>query len=183
MTLTPYKWTIHRYHRAIDAGIFDDQAVELLKGEIIVVPPEREPHAYYNTETADYLRGLIGENAKIRDAKLITLPNHSEPVPDLAIVRPLGAIYLEHHPYPEDIFWLVEFSNATLSKDLNEKKAAYAEASILEYWVVNLQAYQLHVFRDLEGGNYNTELVLTAETIFPLAFPDMPISVQRLLQP
>lgn len=181
MTVTTYKWTIERYHRAIEAGIFDDQPIELLRGDLIVMPPEREPHAYYNTEAADYLRTLLGERAKIRDAKPVTLPNNSEPAPDVAIVKPLGEVYLEHHPYPEDIFWIIEFSNATLNKDLGEKKDIYAEAGITEYWVVNLKYKRLQVFRDLKNGQYKTELTLTIGTIAPLTFPDVSVQVERLI--
>ncbi|NEP61136.1 MAG: hypothetical protein F6K31_29850 [Symploca sp. SIO2G7] len=90
MTVTAYRWTLDSYHRAIAAGIFDNQPLELLQGAIIVMSPERESHAYYNTETGDYLRSLLGDRVKVRDAKPITLPNDSEPVPDLAIVKPLG---------------------------------------------------------------------------------------------
>jgi len=43
MTVTTYRWTVERYHQAIDAGLFEDQPVELLRGEIVVMPPEREP--------------------------------------------------------------------------------------------------------------------------------------------
>lgn len=181
MTATTYKWTIERYHRAIEAGIFDDQPIELLCGDLIVMPPEREPHAYYNTEAADYLRTLLGERAKIRDAKPITLPNNSEPAPDVAIVKPLGEVYLEHHPYPEDTFWIIEFSNATLNKDLGEKKDIYAEAGITEYWVVNLKSQRLQVFRDLKNGQYKTELTLTTGTIAPLAFPNISVQVELLI--
>jgi Uma2 family endonuclease len=182
MPTTTYKWTIERYHRAIEAGIFDDQPIELLRGELIVMPPEREPHAYYNTEAADYLRTLLGERVKIRDAKPITLTNNSEPAPDIAIVKPLGEVYLEHHPYPEDIFWVIEYSWTTLNKDLNDKKDIYAEAGITEYWVVNLQTPELKVFRDLENNNYQTELTLTDGSISPLAFPDISVQVQRLMR-
>ncbi|AFY33480.1 Uma2 family endonuclease [Calothrix sp. PCC 7507] len=181
MTLTTYKWTIERYHQAIEAGIFDDQLIELWRGDLIIMTPEREPHAYYNTEAADYLRTLLGEQVKIRDAKPITLPNNSEPAPDIAIVKPLGAVYLEHHPYPEDIFWIIEFSKATLSKDLGEKKDIYAQAGIAEYWVVNLKSPQLQVFRDLQNGQYTTELTLTTGAIAPQAFPDVSVQVQRLI--
>jgi Uma2 family endonuclease len=181
MTVTTYKWTIERYHRAIEAGIFDDQSIELWRGDLIVMPPEREPHAYYNTEAADYLRTLLGERAKIRDAKPVTLPNNSEPAPDIAIVKPLGEVYLEHHPYPENIFWIIEFSNATLNQDLGEKKDIYAEAGITEYWVVNLKSKQLQVFRNLKNGQYETELTLTTGTIIPLAFPDIAVQVERLI--
>lgn len=183
MTITTYKWTIDRYHKAIEAGIFDDQSVELLQGEIVLMTPEREPHAYYSTEVADYLRKLLGERVKIRDAKPITLPNNSEPEPDLAIVKPLGKVYLEHHPYPEDIFWLIEFSQASLSKDLGEKKNIYAEAGIREYWVVNLQDLYLKVFRDLVNHSFTSELTLTTGKIACLAFPHIQIEVQRLMKP
>lgn len=181
MTITTYKWTIERYHQALDAGLFDDQPVELLCGDIIVMPPEGETHAYYNSEVGDYLRALLGLGVKVREAHPITLPNDSEPIPDLAIVKPLGAVYLEHHPYPDNIFWLIEFSLATLSKDLNEKKAAYNEAGIAEYWVVNLQDRELTIFRDLENGRYTTEETFTTGVVSPLAFPDVQIQVQKLM--
>lgn len=182
MTVTTYKWTIERYHQAIEAGIFDDQAIELLRGDLIVMAPERESHAYYNTEAADYIRSLLGKMAKIRDAKPITLPNNSEPLPDVAIVKPLGEIYLEHHPYPEDIFWIIEFSNTTLSKDLGEKKDIYAEAGIEEYWVVNLKQIELKVFRDLKERQYTTELTINKGTVSPLAFPDVSVEVKCLMK-
>lgn len=182
MTVTTYKWTIERYHQAVEAGIFDDQSIELLRGDLIVMPPEREPHAYYNTEAADYIRSLLGERVKIRDAKPITLPNNSEPAPDIAIVKPLGEIYLQHHPYPEDIFWVIEYSNATLSKDLGEKKDIYAEAGIKEYWVVNLKKSELKVFRDLKDKQYATELTFKKGTVSPLAFPNVSLEVGRLIK-
>jgi len=183
MTVTAYRWTLDRYHRAIAAGIFDNQSLELLQGAIIVMSPEREPHAYYNTETADYLRSLLGNRVKVRDAKPITLPNDSEPVPDLAIVKPLGRLYLEHHPYPEDIFLVIEFSQATIAKDLGNKKLIYAEAGIKEYWVVNLKDACVHIFRDPMQGLYTTEFILTTGTIAPLAFPNIQLQVQRLMNP
>ncbi|WP_309736940.1 Uma2 family endonuclease [Chamaesiphon sp. OTE_75_metabat_556] len=182
MTNTAYKWSIDRYHQIIAAGILDDRPVELLQGEIIVMPPEGESHAYYNTEVAEYLRALLGTRAKIRDAKPITLPNDSEPAPDIAIVQPLGTVYLEHHPYPENVFWLIEFANATLKKDLGVKKEIYAAAGIPEYWVVNLQANELKVFRDSIDGMYREELTLTSGLIQPISFPEIAIDVRRLLR-
>ena len=190
MTITAYKWSIDRYHQLIEMGLLDDvlsqgqsqQSVELLQGEIIVMPPAGASHAYYNTEVAEYLRELLGAKAKIRDAKPITLPNDSEPAPDLAIVQPLGNIYLEHHPYPENIFWLIEFANTTLKKDLGLKKEIYAAAGIVEYWVVNLQTTKLIVFRDLTDGSYREELTLNNGTIQPRAFPDTTVDIQRLLR-
>ncbi|MBT9316252.1 Uma2 family endonuclease [Leptothoe spongobia] len=181
MTVTTYKWTIDRYHQAIQAGLFDDQPVELLRGEIIIMPPEGEPHAYYNREAGDYLRGLLGNRAKVSEAHPITLSDDSEPIPDLAIVKPLGTVYLEHHPYPSDIHWLIEFSNATVTKDLTTKKTTYAASGIQEYWVVNLKDKQLHIFKNLQNGQYTSEDILKTGTVSPEAFQDVQIQVNRLM--
>ncbi len=43
----------------------------------------------------------------------------------MAIVRRLGREYRDHHPYPENVLWLVEYSNTSLSKDLDAKQRLY----------------------------------------------------------
>jgi Uma2 family endonuclease len=73
----------------------------------------------------------------VRQAKPVTLPNASEPEPDLAIVQRLGQEYRQHHPYPENIFWMIEYTEPSLSKDLRIKSGVYAEVGISEYWIVN----------------------------------------------
>ncbi|AFY75680.1 MAG: Uma2 family endonuclease [Hydrococcus sp. C42_A2020_068] len=181
MTVTVAKWTIDEYHRMIAAGILTDRRVELLKGEIVEMPPEGESHAYFSTEAAEYLIRLLGDRAMVRASKPITLPNDSEPEPDLAIVQRLGREYLEHHPYPENIFWLIEYSDSSLEKDLETKSKVYAEANILEYWVVNLKKRQLIVFRDPQDGEYGSKSTLTGGTVYPLAFPNVAVSVNSIV--
>lgn len=117
MTITLAKWSIEDYHRILNAGVFDNQSVELLKGEIVNISPEGESHAYFSSTAAEYLMQLLSDRALIRSAKPITLPNDSEPEPDIAIVERLGREYLEHHPYPQNIYWLIEYSDSTLEKD------------------------------------------------------------------
>ncbi|NJN57825.1 MAG: Uma2 family endonuclease [Leptolyngbyaceae cyanobacterium SL_5_9] len=183
MSVTIAKWTLDEYHRMIEVGLLDDRQVELLNGEIVEMSPEGEPHAYFSHEAAKYLGRLLGDRADIRQGKPITIPTStSEPEPDLAIVQVLGREYLQHHPYPENIFWLIESSNASLSKDTSAKRKAYAAANIREYWIMDLKHYQLRVFRDPANGDYQSELILTTGTISPLAFPGIEISVQQLLE-
>lgn len=180
MTVTLYKWTLGRYHQAIEAGIFKDQNVELLSGEIVVMPPEREPHVYFSDRLSKRLQTQLGNRAQIREARPIILPNNSEPQPDIAVVQPLDEVYLEHHPYPENIFWLIEYSNTTLKQDLEIKSKVYAQAGIREYWVVNLKDLQLTVFRNPAPTGYETEFSLSEGTIAPLAFQELQIEVRQL---
>ncbi|MEC4814729.1 MAG: Uma2 family endonuclease [Scytonema sp. PMC 1069.18] len=181
MTFITAKWNIHEYHQMIEAGILRDRQVELLRGEIVEISPEGEPHAYCSHEAVEYLANLLGQSATIRQAKPITLPNDSEPEPDIAIVQRLGREYREHHPYPENIFWLIEYANTSLEKDLEIKSKVYAEVGISEYWVVNLRKLHLVVFREPLDGEYATKLTFTAGIINPVTFPDISVSIEKII--
>ena len=181
MTVAVAKWTLAEYHRMIETGLLDDKRVELIRGEIVEMAPEGEPHAYSSSESGEYLADLLGKRAKVRYGNPVTLPNQSEPQPDLAIVQRLGREYLEHHPYPENIFWLIEYSDSSLSKDLTLKSKAYAEVNIAEYWVVNLRTQSLIVFRGLQAGEYTSQIAYTEGQITPLAFPDVSIPVSSII--
>ena len=181
--VTPYRWTIDRYHKAVEAGIFDGQPLELLDGELIEMSPEGIPHAGLSSDGADYLREQLGSQVKVREAKPITLPNNSEPEPDLAIVKPLGDLYkTQKHPHVEDIFWVIEYSNTSLDKDLQIKSKIYAKATILEYWVINLKTRELVVLRDPVGDEYKSKTIMTSGMINPESFPTTQIDVARLIR-
>jgi Uma2 family endonuclease len=182
MAITTYKWILEQYHKAVDAGIFDDQPVELLNGEIVVVSPEGLPHTYYSDRFSKILQKRLGDRAQVREGRPITLSNNSEPEPDIAVVQPLDQVYLEHHPYPDNIFWIIEYSNTTLANDLGIKKNIYAEPNIQEYWVVNLKDFQLTVFCSPTPTGFRSEFTLAEGTLSPEAFPDLQIEVQQLFR-
>ncbi|XQQ06748.1 MAG: Uma2 family endonuclease [Leptolyngbya sp. IPPAS B-1204] len=115
--LIPAKITLEQYHRMVDAGVWDDCHVELLNGVVVEMPPEGTPHASDSSRTGEFLIHRLGQGAYVRFAKPITLSNHSEPEPDLAIVQRLD-YYRSHHPYPENIFWLIEYASSSLEKDM-----------------------------------------------------------------
>jgi len=173
---------VDRYHQAIAAGIFEGQPIELLAGELIEMSPEGIPHAGLSSDAADYLRERLKGQAKVREAKPITLPNDSEPEPDIAIVKPLTDLYkTERHPQVADIFWVIEYANTSLEKDLYIKRQIYAQAMIPEYWVINLRTRELVVFRDPVADTYQSTQIMTRGTLYPLSFPTTPLEVDRLL--
>jgi Uma2 family endonuclease len=190
MVLSTVKWSVEDYHLMIKTGLLDDRPVELLAGEIVEISPEGEPHAFFSSEAGNYLNRVLGDKpdgiadayrAFVRHAKPITLPNGSEPEPDLAIVQPLGREYLTHHPYPENIFWAIEYANSSLEKDATIKYRIYAEAGIPEYWLVNLQTGELIIYRQPCGREYGSKMTLKDGNISPLAFPDAIVPVEAII--
>jgi Uma2 family endonuclease len=180
MTLIAAKWSIDDYHQMVDTGLLDNRSVELISGEIIQMAPEGVGHSFYCSHTAEYLRALFGDRVRVHEAHPITLANDSEPEPDIAILKTPASRYRTHHPYPDDIFWLIEIANSTLVKDLGVKKELYAAAGISEYWVMNLQENKLVVFRDLNADIYQSETHLNSGTICPISFPNLEVDIKRL---
>lgn len=179
----PYRWTVDHYHRAVKAGIFEGQPIELLNGALIEMSPEGIPHAGLSSDAADYLRSQLGSLVKVREAKPITLPNDSEPEPDIAIVKPLGDLYkTERHPQVADIFWVMEYANTSLEKDLELKDKIYAQAGIAEYWVVNLKTRELIIFRNPARGEYQAKTTMTGGPVYPESFPAVALEVIKLVR-
>lgn len=177
-TLT--KSSLKDYHKMIETGILNERRVELILGEIIEMSPQGPIHTCISHTGVIYLRSLLKKKAVVREAHPITLRD-SEPEPDLAIVRSPDRLYLTHHPYPEDIYWLIEIADTTLIKDLGIKKKMYAKANIPEYWVIDITSEILKIFRHPLNENYQEETEYENGKISPLAFPEIEISVTKLL--
>jgi len=174
------KWTVQDYHKMISTGIFNDRNLELLAGEIVEMSPESPLHYYQAQTNVNYLQSLLQNKAHIRFNGPITLSD-SEPEPDLAIVKNPPERYINHHPYQEEILWLIEVSQSTLNYDLSEKKRTYAKNNIEEYWIIDLRNTQLYVFRNPVGEGYQLESIFTEGILTSLAFPDIKISVNKML--
>jgi Uma2 family endonuclease len=177
-TLT--KWTVEDYHQMIDAGILSDRKVELINGDIINMSPEGTIHRFINHRGAKYLRSVLGNSAEVMEAHPITLDN-SEPEPDLAIVRFPDTLYLDRHPYPKDIYWIIEIADSTLNRDLGMKKTLYASALIQEYWVIDVTQKSLKIWRNPLNNDYQSYQEINQGIIAPVAFPHIAISVERLI--
>jgi len=175
------KWSVEDYHKMIAAGILCDRNIQLINGELIQMSPEGFFHAAYGGGIADYLRQLLKGKALIREAHPITLAN-SEPEPDIAIVKLPRRQYFQHHPNPQDIFWLIEISDSTLIYDLNQKQQIYALANIQEYWVLDIKFQNTIIFRQPQGNNYIQKLELDQGQINPVAFPEITILIDKLFE-
>lgn len=174
------RWSVADYHQIIESGVLEGKSVELLEGEIITISPEQPIHSSRIDTVADYLRNILEGIAKVREAHPITLDN-SEPEPDIAIVRFNDNNYSDRHPDARDIYWLVEVSNKTLTKDLKDKSVTYSRNGIAEYWVIDLLHNKLWIFTYPQQNGYLDKREITTGSVNPVAFPDLDLEVKKLL--
>lgn len=178
-------WTREDYYRAGELGLFrPGERLELIKGEIVTkMSPQGIPHAIaiQLCETAADA-AFEGQGCHIRAQMPMTLPDDSEPEPDIAVVRGGIRDYETRHPSAVDVLLLIEVSDSTLAFDRRGKAALYAQVGIPDYWVVNLRGRQLEVRRDPVEDVYQDVIVLSeAEFVSPLSLPNVSIPVTDLL--
>jgi Uma2 family endonuclease len=179
-------WTVEDYHRMVEVGILQpEEKVELIAGQILrKMSPQKTPHSTAITRTERVLRKGLGERILLRIQAPIYLNEYSEPEPDIAVVYPDSMDYIAHHPYPEDIFLLVEIADKTIKRDCNLKAKAYAKDSIKDYWVLDVKKRQIHLFREPAESGYLSHVILSEnEQVSPLEFPDLQILIRDILPP
>lgn len=180
-----YRWTPEQYHRLIEAGFFDDGRVELLEGLIWDMASQLTPHTTGVRLATLALEEVFAEGCEVRPQLPVTLPDGTEPEPDVAIAPGTPLDYAEHHPRADELLLAVEVSDSTLVKDRGPKLASYARAWIAEYWIVNLVNRQLEVYRQplLAGIYTDFKVYLPGESIAPLNAPGKTVAVADLLPP
>jgi Uma2 family endonuclease len=158
-----------------EAGYFADRHVELLNGEIFVRGLQNPEHSYPVQNLSDQLHQKLGQVAAIRTQLPMVLlappPDFVEP--DLAIVKLPKEQYKTHNATNSDALWVIEVSDSTLERDRKEKLEAYSRNAIPEYWILNVEANELEVYREPDGKNYLSKRILKAnQAASPLAFPE-----------
>src|SRR4051794_15728822 len=79
-------WSRNEYYQMAELGLFRDQRVELIEGEIIQMPPMQEPHATGIEKTRLALEAAFGPKCWARAQMPLHLRRRSAPEPDVAVV-------------------------------------------------------------------------------------------------
>lgn len=181
--LTEHRFSVRDYYRMAEMGVLRPGArVELLQGRIIDMSPIGPLHG----GLVKRLSRLFNLKAKgrwvVSTQDPLHLDDHSEPEPDVMLLKPSPDDYTRRHPRPEDVFLLIEVSDSTLEYDREEKLPAYGRAGVVEVWLVNPQEAVIEVYREPHFTGYASKLVLhTGEEARPTAFPDATVNVSELL--
>ena len=179
------KFTVAEYYRMAEVGILHHtERVELLDGEIIVMAPIGIPHATGVRRMERVLHQALGDTAAISVQNPVRLDDHSEPEPDIALLRFREDDYATAHPGPADTLVVVEVSDSTLDFDRGVKSKRYAAAGIPEMWVMNLPGDCLDRLDQPGPAGYARHTVFRrGDKISPAALPDLELAVADLLPP
>lgn len=153
-------FTVEDYHRMGEAGLFDGQQVELIYGKIIDMSPSKSTHASMIVKLTKLLSKLLEEEILLSVQNPLHIDEHSEPEPDLMVLKPSDNYYEKAHPMPKDTLLIVEVADTSLEKDQKVKLPLYAEANIPEVWIVNLKDNQLEQYQEPSPRGYSNIRIL-----------------------
>ena len=181
-----YRWRVEACYRLMDLGFLEGR-FEILDGEVISKVGQKPPHRIAIILLVKWLHSLF-DALHVQSEGPITLPVpdgvYSEPEPDIVVTREPTTVYVNRHPGPEDLLFVMEVSDTTLRTDLLVKARLYARAGIAEYWVLDLNARQIHVHREPADGEYRVvTLHAEGESIALAVRPNAPIAIANLLPP
>lgn len=167
------------YDCMVELGLFEDERVELLRGNLIAMSPQGPYHSDVVARIAAFFVTVLGDRALVRAHSPLAVSDDSEPEPDVAIVPP-GDYSAEH---PRRAWLVVEVSDSSLAKDRAIKAEVYAAGDVSEYWIVNLAEGVIEVHRRRRRGRYSRVTVDGLDDTLALEkFPDVRITVGDVLR-
>src|SRR3989442_1551310 len=140
------RWKRVEYDRLVDLGVFENDPIELIDGQLIIAEPQGAYHASAIRAVDHALRAVLPAGWMLDVQLPVSLDDASEPEPDLAVVPGRPGDY--RHAHPARPVLAVEVAESSLAFDRVHKGSLYARAEIQDYWIVNLVDRVLEVHRD-----------------------------------
>ncbi len=112
----------------------------------------------------------------------VRMGGHSEPEPDLSLLRPRADFYRDAAPGAGDVLLLVEVSDTTQRYDRRVKVPLYARHGVPEVWVIDLENRLVHFYRRPSGDAYADISASESPGVTPVAaLPGVAIDLSGLL--
>lgn len=178
------RWTRAECEIVEAAGIFDQQKVELIDGELIDKMPKNRPHVDAAALLLGWLIHVFGARYVNTEAPIDVAPEDnltSVPVPDVIVLRREYAGFQSVRPQPSDLELVIEIADTSLQFDLTIKAALYARAGIVEYWILDVISRHLIVHRSPRDGQYDSVTSYSEdESVAPPAAPNSSFAVREV---
>jgi Uma2 family endonuclease len=165
------------YDRLVEAGVFEQEHVELIRGMIVRMTPQGPRHAGPIEILNELLVAALIGRARVRIQLPLIALDESEPEPDVAVVPPGDP----HRVHPSSAHLVIEVARTSQDYDGGTKGPLYAEMGVPEFWIVDVAARAVEVHREPSGDRYGRVETLRTGGVALIAFPDVSIPIDRVL--
>jgi Uma2 family endonuclease len=169
--------SVEDYHRLGELGVLSDD-VELLRGIVVTKMSKSPLHELVAQKLMRCLIAKVPDGFEVRPERPLTLRD-SEPEPDISVVRGKPDDWAAAHPSNAHLVVEVSVSSAALDEG---KAEIYAEAGILEYWLVRPEERAVDVYREPTSDGYLSRITLSETGLLQCtSIPGLELSVVEIL--
>lgn len=181
-------FTVDEFWWMFESGLFRDQRVELINGEVFEMPSQSEPHSVSIYKSQKALEKVFGDGYFVRNQSTLRFVPKSCPDPDIAVVEGDPDDWAKRSN-PTTALLVIEVAVTSLDFDLGDKADVYAAAEIADYWVLDVPGRTLTVLRRPEqsaesqtGWRYAERVAYSVgQSVTPILKPDAEVAVASLL--
>lgn len=131
------RFVMREYHRMREVGLFQDERVELIEGQIVRKAPKTGPHVAAVIGLTRPLLRAAGDAALVSIQLPVQLGPFSDPEPDAALLVPCRDDK-EDRPQAHEVLLAVEVVDGAVDYERRVKRPLYAHHGIPELWIVEL---------------------------------------------
>ena len=171
-------FTLDQFMQMAELGFFENQHVELIRGEIVVMPITNPPHAAFIRKLNRRCIEQFGTRVSVSPQCPVIKNriNNDYLEPDLALLHYDENEYADRDVSPNDVYLAIEVSDSTLRYDRQTKTVLYAEYHVTEVWIINVKRNELEVYRKPGIDGYGSKESYSAgQAVACLEFPNDPI--------
>ena len=173
---SPYRFSVEQYYRMADVGLLaPDARTELIEGEICDMPPIGCRHSATVAWLHWQLARVVGARAWVVEQYPLRLSRHTEPQPDLMVLRSRRGLYSDAHPTARDALLVIEVCDSTWLYDREIKMPLYAAYGVSEAWLVDIGVKTLRCYGAPHGGAFVEQTSMQIPG--PLAVPSLDVRV------
>jgi Uma2 family endonuclease len=148
LTDSTTRFTVAEYMKMARAGVFDlvgENRVELINGRIYRMSPQNDPHIVVMSNLIQAITPIVPKSDWVIFQSTVRLDKYSAPDPDMT--------WLPVAPRTPSVKWptpilVIEASNTSYKRDSGVKLRKYAERKVPDYWIINIPADRIEVYRD-----------------------------------
>lgn len=174
-------FTVAEYHKMAEVGILPERGVELINGEIINMSPIGTKHAAMVDKLLRLLAVVVPEDVVLRIQNPFLANDLSEPEPDICLVKFRPDYYESSLPQGQDILLIIEVADTTFTYDNKVKRALYAQSGVPEYWVLDLNKQQIHVYWEIFDQAYQKNKVVKSGEWIEVQMLSVQIETKKIL--
>jgi len=165
------------YDRMVELGMFADERIELLRGALVQMSPQKWPHATAVAWFNEELIRSLDRSYEVRPQLPFAADDYSEPEPDLAVA------YKDYtrRDHPSAVLLLIEIADSSLRIDRGLKLEIYAAAGVPEYWIVDVATMAVTVHTEPRDGRYERIATLRdGDTLRPTLLPTVALAISAI---